>query len=406
MNPTLDQLQPYPFQKLSMLLNGVKPPPNLPPIRLSIGEPMHPLPDIAAQTLARNAHLFNKYPTTRGEDTLREAIAGWLSGRFRIPETHLDPARHILPVAGTREALFSFTQATIDRNTAPLVVMPNPFYQIYEGAALLAGAGTWLMPCTPENDYLPDLAAVPEAVWQRCQILFLCTPGNPTGAVMPEAQLAEAIRLAHRYHFVIVSDECYSEIYPDEQTPPPGLLQVSEAVGNPDFARCVVFHSLSKRSNAPGLRSGFVAGDPDILQAYFRYRTYHGATLPLPVQAASAALWQDEGHVQANRAAYRRKFQVFMSTLEDVWPQRRTDAGFYLWAQTPVADEALARVLYQQANVVILPGRYLSRSCDDQDPGVNHCRMALVASEADCEEAAVRIRTVLSNYLPEAQRTC
>ncbi|RMF16332.1 MAG: succinyldiaminopimelate transaminase, partial [Gammaproteobacteria bacterium] len=353
MNPVIDTLKPYPFQRLTKLLEHIEPPAELAPIRLSIGEPMHALPALAHEALRHEAERFNRYPTTRGEDFLREAIAQWLSMRFGIPPENLNTGRHILPVAGTREALFSFTQAAIDRSSSPLVVMPNPFYQIYEGAALLAGAETHLMPCTAENDYLPDLDSVPESVWRRCQILFLCTPGNPTGAVMPRAQLEHAIELAHRYDFVIASDECYSEIYPDEDQPPPGLLEVSERMGNTGFSRCVVFHSLSKRSNAPGLRSGFVAGDADILEPYFRYRTYHGATLALPVQAASAALWADEAHVRANRAAYRRKFQTFMSTLEDVWPQRQTDAGFYLWPQTPLDDETFTRLLYEHCHITV-----------------------------------------------------
>ena len=270
--------------------------------------------------------------------------------------------------------------------------MPNPFYQIYEGAAFLAGAEPWFLPCTQATGYLPDFDAVPDDVWARCQVLFICSPGNPTGAVIPQATLQRLIELADRHDFVIASDECYSEIYFDESAPPVGLLQACAAMGRDGYERCVVFHSLSKRSNLPGLRSGFVAGDANILASFLKYRTYHGCALPLHVQAASAAAWNDEAHVIENRAIYRAKFDAVLSILDGVLQVSRPDAGFYLWPQTPIDDERFARELFARQNVTVLPGQYLSRAVQGSNPGANHCRMALVASMDECVEAARRIR--------------
>jgi N-succinyldiaminopimelate aminotransferase len=301
-----------------------------------------------------------------------------------------------LPVNGTREALFAFAQAVIDRRRQPLVIMPNPFYQIYEGAALLAGAEPWFMNTMAGNDYLHDFDAIPVTTWQRCQLIYICTPGNPTGAVMSEASLQQLIQLADTHDFIIASDECYSEIYPDENNPPTGLLSAASNMGNTDFNRCVVFHSLSKRSNAPGLRSGFVAGDARVIQEFFRYRTYHGCAMALPVQAASRAAWQDEQHVELNRALYREKFEQVLSVLQPVLRVQQPDAGFYLWPETPVDDERFARDLYHQYNVTVLPGSYLSRTAHGISPGANHIRMALVPPLDECLDAAERIREYIS----------
>ena len=392
MNPDLARLQPYPFEKLAQLKQGIQPPDSLRHIALSIGEPKHPAPGFVAEKLVSELKHLSTYPTTQGSLELRTAIADWATRRFQLTAGSLTAAQHVLPVNGTREALFSFAQAVIDRTCSPLVLMPNPFYQIYEGAAFLAGAEPYFLPCTREHNYLPDFDAVPAEVWQRCQLLFICSPGNPTGAVMPREMLKRLIELADRYDFIIASDECYSEIYFDEQQPPLGLLQVCAELGRDDYERCVVFHSLSKRSNLPGLRSGFVAGDAKILAQYLKYRTYHGCALPLHIQAASCAAWQDETHVVENRAIYRAKFEAVLNILGDVLDVRRPDAGFYLWPHTPIADDQFARELFSQQNVTVLPGRYLSREMNGVNPGSDHCRIALVAPIDECIEGAERIR--------------
>ena len=302
MNNALNQLQPYPFEKLRALLGTVTPNPDKRAIALSIGEPKHRSPSFVAEALASNLDQMAVYPTTLGIPALREAIAGWCERRFGVPALWLDPARNVLPVNGTREALFAFTQTVVNRGEDALVVSPNPFYQIYEGAAFLAGAKPHYLPCLDENGFNPDFDAVPVEIWQRCQILFLCSPGNPTGALIPLDTLKKLIALADEHDFVIAADECYSELYFDEQTPPPGLLSACVELGRKDFKRCVVFHSLSKRSNLPGLRSGFVAGDAEILKGFLLYRTYHGCAMPVQTQLASVAAWNDEVHVRANRA--------------------------------------------------------------------------------------------------------
>jgi N-succinyldiaminopimelate aminotransferase len=310
----------------------------------------------------------------------------------------VNPEQHVIPVNGTREALFSFAQAVVDR-TQPnaTVVMPNPFYQIYEGAAFLAGATPEFLACTAENGFIPDFDQVPAEVWERCQLLYICTPGNPTGAVMSVAQLQQALHLAEQYDFIVASDECYSELYFDEAHPPVGLLQAAAQMGNTDYKRCVVFHSLSKRSNAPGLRSGFVAGDAQVLAQYLQYRTYHGCAMPPPFQAASTAAWQEEEHVKANRAAYQRKFKQVLDTLSPVLEVSLPDAGFYLWAKTPMDDQTFTQALYQYAGVQVVPGSYLSREIKGLNPGKNRVRMALVATEQECTEAAWRIRNYLES---------
>ncbi len=392
MNRDLDLLQPYPFEKLRALLAGTNPPAERKPIALSIGEPKHRSPAFVAQALSGHLDQLAVYPTTLGLPALREAIGHWCEQRFAVPEGWIDPARHVLPVNGTREALFSFTQAVVDRAGEPLVVSPNPFYQIYEGAALLAGARPHYLPCLEQNGFNPDFDAVPADVWQRCQLLFICSPGNPTGALLPLATLKKLIALADQYDFVIAADECYSELYFDEECPPPGLLTACAELGRSDFARCVVFHSLSKRSNLPGLRSGFVAGDADILKAYLLYRTYHGCAMPVQTQLASIAAWKDEVHVHANRVLYREKFSAVLEILGDVLDVQLPDGGFYLWAKTPICDQAFTRGLFEREHVTVVPGSLMSREVDGFNPGAGRVRMALVAPLNECIEAAERIR--------------
>ncbi|MBG6468225.1 succinyldiaminopimelate transaminase [Pseudomonas aeruginosa] len=399
MNTALDNLHPYPFETLRALLGGARPPATLKPIALSIGEPKHRSPSFVAETLAENLDPLAVYPTTLGLPALREAIARWCERRCSGPAGWLDAARHVLPVNGTREALFAFTQTVVRRSEpgeAPgLVVSPNPFYQIYEGAALRAGAVPHYLPCREENGFNPDFDAVDEATWQRCQILFLCSPGNPTGALVPLETLKKLIALADRYDFVIAADECYSELYFDENAPPPGLLNACAELGRTDFSRCVVFHSLSKRSHLPGLRSGFVAGDAEILKKFLLYRTYHGCAMPVQTQLASIAAWNDEVHVRANRSLYREKFDAVLAILDGVLDVQRPDGSFYLWARTPVDDTVFTRELFEQQHVTVVPGSYLSREVDGENPGANRVRMALVASLAECVEAAERIRDYL-----------
>jgi N-succinyldiaminopimelate aminotransferase len=395
MNPNLSKLQPYPFERLAGLFAGTTPPAHLQSISLSIGEPRHPTPGFITEEVITHLHGLSRYPLTRGSAELRTAIADWLQVRFRLTANSLDPDTQVLPVNGTREALFAFAQCVIDPANRPVVLMPNPFYQIYEGAALLAGAEPWFMNTTRESGYRPDFSTVPESVWQRCQLVYICTPGNPTGAVMPARELQQLIGLADQYDFVIASDECYSEIYPESASPPAGLLQAAAETGRDDFSRCMVFHSLSKRSNAPGLRSGFVAGDTRLIAPFLRYRTYHGCAMPPATQAASISAWRDEAHVAENRTLYTKKFAAVLDILAPVLDIRMPDAGFYLWPQTPVDDAEFARGLLTQQHVTVLPGSYLSRSVADINPGRNHVRMALVAPMEDCIEAAERIKTYI-----------
>ena len=392
MNPDLDRLQPYPFERLAALTAGVEPPGDRRTLPLSIGEPQHEPPRVAADALVDALEGLAHYPASRGTPALRAAIAGWLQRRY--PGVGIDPQRQVLPVNGTREALFAFAQVVVDRTAAaPTVLLPNPFYQIYEGAALLAGAEPWYYPAGDPAG--PDFEAVPDAVWDRCQLLYVCSPGNPTGTVLDGATLAALIERAQRHDFVIAADECYAEIHPDEARPPTGLLEAAAAAGYPDLDRCLVFHSLSKRSNLPGLRSGFVAGDADVIVAFARYRTYHGCAMAPPTQAASIAAWGDEHHVRANRAAYREKFDAVLATLDGVLEVDRPDAGFYLWPCTPGDDESFARDLLESEGVRVLPGSYLGRERAGRNPGSGHVRMALVPNLDDCIEAARRIRRFL-----------
>ena len=395
MNPELDLLQPYPFERLRNLFAGVTPPEELSPIALSIGEPKHSAPAIVKQAIADNLDKLSNYPATKGGLELRQAIADWCQQRFSLQ--HLCEETQVLPVNGTREALFAFTQAVINRQENPVVISPNPFYQIYEGASLLAGAEPWYLPCDADNNYLPDFSRVPDAIWKRCQMLFICTPGNPSGAVFDLSQLQALITLADRHDFIIASDECYSEIYFDENAPPAGLLQACQAMGRHDYARCVVFHSLSKRSNLPGLRSGFVAGDATILSRFLQYRTYHGCAMPVQHQIASMVAWQDEQHVEQNRALYRQKFSAVLDCLGDVMTVQRPDAGFYLWPQLSGSDTEFSRELFRTQHVTVLPGSFLGRQFADSNPGERHIRMALVATLDECVEAATRIRQFILN---------
>ena len=400
MNPNLDRLQPYPFEKLNALLADLTPPADMARIALSVGEPQHPPPAVAIDALTASLAGVARYPATRGLAELRVAIARWLTGRFAL--AGVDPESQVLPVNGTREALFAFAQAVVDSDTATRVMSPNPFYQIYEGAALLAGATPRFINCTEETGFNPDFDSVGEDEWQRCQLLYLCTPGNPTGTVLPVEQMQRLVHLADTHDFVIASDECYSEIYYDEGQPPPGLLQACAAMGRDDFRRCVVFHSLSKRSNLPGLRSGFVAGDAALIEAFGRYRTYHGCAMPLHHQRASIAAWEDEAHVIANRASYREKMTAVLARLDGELAVERPQAGFYLWPRTPVDDLQFTRDLYAHAGVQVLPGRYLARSSGGCNPGENRVRIALVAPLDDCLRAADRILACR----PRWQRQC
>jgi N-succinyldiaminopimelate aminotransferase len=377
-------------------------------IKLGIGEPKHKPPAFVLDVLHENLDKISHYPTTNGLFELRQTIAHWLEKRFFLH--HVDANTQVLPVMGTREAIFSVVQAVIDHkkidteshslsgsDQPPTVVMPNPFYQIYEGAALLAQAAPYFVPCTPDDDFKGNYRAVPKDVWMRTQLLFVCSPNNPTGSVMTMDDWEHLIRLSDQYGFIIASDECYSELYFDKA--PIGLLQACAALGRNDFHNCLVFHSLSKRSNLPGLRSGFVAGDAKILQAYLQYRTYQGCAMPIPHQLASIAAWQDEKHVAHNRQLYQEKFALWMSELGELLELRMPDAGFYFWIKVPEQfdgdDEVFVKALYEQANIHALAGRYLSREVNGHNPGQGYVRIALVASVEESREAISRIRQLL-----------
>ncbi len=391
MNPDLKKLQPYPFEKLHTLKAGCQPAVEG-HIALSIGEPKHDAPAFVLESIANNLNEINRYPLTKGSAELRTAISNWLIRRFKLPAESIDTEQHILPVTGTREALFSFAQCFVNRKKDALILMPNPFYQIYEGAAFLSGGTPFFYNTVKENHYLPDFDVIDESTWQHCQIIYICTPGNPTGSVISKQQLIKLIQLSLKYDFIIASDECYSEIYFDENNPPAGLLEAAHACGNTDYSNCMVFHSLSKRSNLPGMRSGFVAGDAGIIKAYLLYRTYQGCAMPPVHQIASIEAWNDESHVIDNRKRYVQKFDAVINILSDSIKITQPDAGFYLWLQTPVNDEQFARELFAQQNVTVLPGSYLSRESHGIHPGKNHVRLALVAPLDECQLAAKRIK--------------
>ncbi len=392
MNQNIARLQPYPFEKLSALKAGITPPSNLKPISLSIGEPQHPAPHFVEAEVSASISGLSRYPTIAGSAELRESIKHWLCRRFKLKPASLNIERHILPVNGTREALFAIAQTVVETGPEVLVLMPNPFYQIYEGAAVLAGASPWFVNVTAEANYLPDFDAVPEQIWQRCKMIYICSPGNPTGQVLGAAQLKKLIELSDEFNFVIASDECYSEIYLEESSPPVGLLEIAAGMGRDDYRNCICFHSLSKRSNLPGMRSGFVAGDASIIEKFRLYRTYHGCSMSPPYQAASIKAWSDEQHVRVNRDLYREKFDAVLALLQPVMNVYRPDASFYLWPETPIDDAEFARELYRLYNLTVLPGSYLSRAGSSSNPGQNRIRMALVASLDECIEAAERIR--------------
>jgi N-succinyldiaminopimelate aminotransferase len=392
LNPRLDRLHAYPFERLGRLKAGVTPPAHLAHIAMSIGEPQHPPPGFVLDALRENLHRLGSYPATAGMPEFRASAARWLQRRFGAL---VDPDTMLLPVNGTREALFAFVQAVVDDRNNPIVAMPNPFYQIYEGAALLAGAEPFFLNTTAATGYVPDLDAVGEKVWRRCQVLFLCSPGNPTGAVLSLEFLRRALALAERWNFVVVADECYSELYPDESAPPPGLLQAALEAGHDRFQRCVVFHSLSKRSSVPGLRSGFVAGDPAIMAKYLLYRTYHGSAMAVPTQLASIAAWDEDAHVVANRRLYQQKYDRVIPILSEVLDVERPQGGFYLWTDVRGDDQKFTRDLFAQRNVTVLPGSYLARAAAGVNPGAGRIRISLVPTVASCVDAAERIRSLI-----------
>ena len=424
MNPDLQRLQPYPFQKLAALFREVQANPDYRAISLSIGEPKHATPQFIRDALAKNLDGLANYPTTAGSDTLRSAIANWIAARYGIPSP--DAKNQVLPVNGSREALFAFAQAVIDRTkNNPVVVCPNPFYQIYEGAAFLAGATPHFLNSLPEDDFALNLAQLKEEVWLRTQLIYVCSPGNPTGRVMPLAEWKTLFEMSDRYGFVIASDECYSEIYfdapsegrtggprsgdvtpemdtaaasnelgattPSRGRPPLGALQAAQQLGRTDYKNLVVFSSLSKRSNVPGMRSGFVAGDAGVIEKFALYRTYHGSAMNPAIQAASIAAWMDEAHVAENRRMYMEKFAKVFEILKPVLPVKMPDAGFYFWVRTPIPDTRFAQALYRDYNVAVLPGSYLARSAQGINPGENFVRLALVASTEETVQGAQRI---------------
>jgi N-succinyldiaminopimelate aminotransferase len=393
--PGFDLLQPYPFQKFSKILASITPNAAYSQIRLSIGEPQHPTPALIKNALTGSLDGLARYPATHGTPELREAIAGWIARRYGVPTPDAD--RQVLPVNGTREALFALAQTVIDASKpGATVVMPNPFYQIYEGAAFLAGASEAFINLMPEKGFALDTTEIGEDVWQRAQLVYVCTPGNPTGHVMPLEEWKRLFELSDRYDLVIATDECYSEIYFDEDAPPLGGLQAAHALGRTDYRNLVLFSSLSKRSNAPGMRSGFVAGDAEILGKFLLYRTYHGSAMNPAIQVASIAAWNDEQHVVENRRLYRDKFAGVVPLLQEVTEVQLPQAGFYLWLKTPIDDVGFAKHLYQQYNVVVLPGSLLAREAHGVNPGQNRVRIALVASIEECLEAAQRLRECLS----------
>jgi N-succinyldiaminopimelate aminotransferase len=402
MNPLLARLHPYPFERLRALTRDITPDPAYKPISLGIGEPRHPTPALIKQALVDNLKGLAHYPATAGDPALRQAIADWMTRRYGVV---LDPATQVLPVNGTREALFALAQTVVDPGgDDAVVVCPNPFYQIYEGAALLAGARTAFADSDPARNFAADWNLIPESTWARTQLVYVCSPGNPTGAVMPLAEWKKLFELSDRHGFVIASDECYSEIYFRDE-PPLGALEAALQLGRGDFRRLVMLTSLSKRSNVPGMRSGFVAGDAAILKAFLLYRTYHGSAMSPTVQQASIAAWGDEQHVIANREAYRRKFEQVLPLLAPVLDVALPDASFYLWAGVSrfgMDDIEFARGLLAQYNVTVLPGSLLARESRGTNPGAGRIRMALVAEADECLEAARRIVAYARSLQPSA----
>ncbi len=398
MNPRLSLLNPYPFEKLNALLGSVTANRELEPILLSLGEPKHEAAPFLLDSYADRESLrrgLAAYPPTKGLPELRDAIAAFVNRRFRLDAAPIDPETQVLPVNGTREALFAIAQAVIDPARDTTTLMPNPFYQIYEGAALLAGSTPVFVPCPAENAFKPDFSVITEDEWQRCAALYLCSPGNPTGAVMTTEEFRYVIDKADEHDFVVISDECYSELYAGE--PPPGLLETACAMGRHDYRRCVAFNSLSKRSNLPGLRSGYACGDAAVIEQFLLYRTYHGSAMSVHNQLLSTMAWQDEAHVVANRRLYRQKYDAVADILVNTWPMEIPEAGFYLWPETPVDDETFTQRLMAAQNIKVVPGSYLARDRDGANPGANRVRMALVATLDECVEAAGRLKTFIES---------
>jgi len=391
-NPLLEKLQPYPFEKLRALFSGITPNPAYKPISLGIGEPKHPTPEFVQRALADHLDSLANYPTTIGLNSLRETIARWLERRYALPLIH--PETQVLPVNGSREALFALAQTVIHPVPGALVMCPNPFYQIYEGAAYLAGAQPYFVNSDPTRNFVPDYGTVPDEVWSRVQLLYICSPGNPTGAVLSLKDWETLFALSDRYGFVIAADECYSEIY-FKEVAPLGALEAAHRLGRDGFTRLIAFSSLSKRSNVPGMRSGFVAGDAEIIKKFLLYRTYHGSAMCPSIQHASVAAWNDEQHVIDNRAKYIHKFAQITPMLQEVMDVQLPDAGFYLWGKvdqrTTISDTEYAKCLYAEYNVTVLPGSYLARDAHGSNPGKNRIRMALVAEVDECLEASRRI---------------
>jgi N-succinyldiaminopimelate aminotransferase len=401
MNPRLDHLQPYPFERLRDLFAGITPPADREAVNLGIGEPKQAPPEFVLDVIEANRGDFARYPLTGGSGELQGACARWAERRFGLGDGTLEPGRHLIPVNGTREAIYGIAQAVVGAKDQPAVAMPNPLYQIYEGAAFMAGAEPVYMAAAGAGG-LPDVAALPEATLARLELVYVCSPANPTGGVLDEAGYRELFELADRYDFVIASDECYSEIYPDESAPPTGILQAAANAGRTGFERCLAFHSLSKRSNLPGLRSGFVAGDPELIRRFLRLRTYMGNASPLPLQAAAAAAWGDEEHVRMNRAAYRERFAAVLEILAPVMDVEAPAGGFYLWPRVPGGGETFARELYAREGITVLPGAYLGRDAGDGNPAAERVRIALVDEVERCVDAAWRMRAVAES-LPTSQ---
>ncbi len=394
MNPRLDLLQPYPFERLRALLKVCQAPSNLKGIQLSIGEPRHAAPGFVRQALCDHLDGLSNYPATIGREDLRQTISQWLESRFRL--SGLDAATQVIPTLGSREALFSLAQSVLNpEEQDALVLCPNPFYQIYEGAALLAGAKPWFINADPQQGYTLPWQTIPNAIWERVRMVYTCSPGNPTGVVMTLEEWRYLFQQSDRYGFVIAADECYSEIYSDAAQPPLGALEAAHRLGRRDFKNLVILGSLSKRSNLPGLRSGYAAGDVDIMRRFTLYRTYHGSAMSPSVQMASMAAWQDEIHVIENRRQYREKFIAFRDILADVLPLEMPAAGFYYWAKTPIDDQAFVQKLFSEQHVTLLPGSLLAREAHGTNPGLNHVRIALVGSIEETSEAAARIKTCL-----------
>ncbi len=396
MNPKLNQLQSYPFQKLKQLLDGVTHNRGLSAINLQIGEPKHATPDFIRQGMIDHMDGLSAYPMTSGSVSLRNTLANWIQRRFNL--TEINPDTEVIPVNGSREALFSFAQAVVDTDKGrAIVICPNPFYQIYEGAVLLAGAEPYFMNASSQNHFACDFSQVSNVIWSNTQIVYVCSPNNPTGRVMTLEEWKQLFELSDRYGFVIASDECYSEIYFTEMVPPLGALDAAQRMGQYGFPRLMVFNSLSKRSNVPGLRSGFVAGDAQILEKFLLYRTYHGSAMSPVVQAASAIAWNDEVHVIENRRLYTQKFSDAERILSDVINLQMPDAGFYFWLETPISDTEFTKRLYQDYNVTVLPGSYLARDVHGVNPGANYVRIALVTTPLECAEAMQRIKNFMSD---------